>query len=90
MNYIKQLENQLAEEKNKNLQLRARIQELRVYLAGPKFQGELNDYINVKDVYNWISYITEDLSQDKRGIDFELLKAWLAEQPAYSEQLLHK
>lgn len=74
MNYIQQLEVSLSEERKKNAFLNARIQELRVHIFSPKFQGELNNQINTKDIDNWINYILEDCRASTPKINFELLK----------------
>jgi len=58
MNYIKRLERD-------NEEMAEVLNELRLYLHTDKFQGSLNDYVNVKDVLNRIEPIWSLYTQNK-------------------------
>ena len=55
MNYIKRLQAENKELKEKNEALLEIFQEIRVYLNSPKFQGIENHYVNPDDILKRIS-----------------------------------
>ena len=66
MNYIKQLETDVADLKHLQITRAERVQEFRQYLLSSKFDmiqrdGSRGDLIATSDVFNWLRYI-EDVS----------------------------
>ena len=66
MNYIKQLETDVADLKHLQITRAERVQEFRQYLLSSKFDmiqrdGSRGDLIATSDVFNWLRYI-EDTS----------------------------
>jgi hypothetical protein len=63
MNYIHKLQQDRGEATERVLAMRDRIQELRVYLSGPKFSpqadGERGDWMSVAEIQRWLRYIED-------------------------------
>lgn len=60
MNHILKLQEENKALLEKNQKVEEKIIEFRAHLASSKFQsGDLNNYINTRDVENWLNYIRE-------------------------------
>jgi hypothetical protein len=62
MNYIKQIQQQIAEQQKQNEETREMITDFMIYLSSEKFQGFENNYVNANEAYNMLATIKNKLS----------------------------
>ena len=61
MNYIKQLQQQVAEQKQMNADCQELITAYMKYLTSSKFHGHENNFINATEAYNMLELIRKQL-----------------------------